>query len=167
MKPARMFQCKICMVERKEILPRFRTDRRKIVSDNSDIYNPCKCGAKFHKFIRPETKNFHEVLAEEKSQKSKWSSKIKRSRFSVDSIQPNLTKKAWSARQCTCLRKGQRAHTKISPNSSIEMKTIGTPDTRLIDTNVPLAPYQRPSINPSNLHLAQYLQYKALTNFEV
>ena len=167
MKSARTLQCKICMVERKEILSRFRTDRSKVINDNSDIYSSCKCGAKFHKFIRPKNEDTDEALAAEKSHKSKRSSKIKRSRFSVDSIQPNVKKKDWSARKRTSLRKGRRARAKISPNSSIEMEPIRTPDTRLIDTNVPFDPYRRPSINPSNLHLAQYLQYEASTNFEV
>ena len=33
MKSARTLQCKICMVERKEILSQFRTDRSKIMND--------------------------------------------------------------------------------------------------------------------------------------
>ena len=39
MKTARTIQCKICMLERKEIPPRFRTDKTKIMNDTSDIYS--------------------------------------------------------------------------------------------------------------------------------
>ena len=46
MKSARMLQCKSCMVERKNILSRFRSDKSKIINDNSDIYSSCKCGSK-------------------------------------------------------------------------------------------------------------------------
>ena len=67
MKSARTLQCKICMVERKKILSQFRTNRSKIMNDNSNIYSSCKCGAKFHKFIRPDTENTDEALAAEKS----------------------------------------------------------------------------------------------------
>ena len=166
MKSARTLQCKICMVERKEILSRFRTNRSKIMNDNSDIYSACKCGGKFHQFIRSDTKNTDEAPDAGKSHKSKRKSRIKRSRFSFDSIKQNVKKKDWSARKRTSLKKGRHARVRISPNSSIEMEPIRTPDTRLIDTNVPFAPYGRPSTNPSNLHLAQYLQYEASTNFE-
>ena len=38
-KSSRTLQCKICMVERKEILSRFDTNRHKIINDNSDIYS--------------------------------------------------------------------------------------------------------------------------------
>ena len=48
-------QCKICMVERKEILSCFRSDKSKIINDNSDNYSSCKCGRKFHKFDRTIT----------------------------------------------------------------------------------------------------------------
>ena len=91
------------MVERKEILSRFRTDRSRIMNGSSDIYSSCKCGAKFHKFIRPENKDTDEALAAKKSHKSKRSLETKRSRFSVDSIQPNVKKKDWSARKRTSL----------------------------------------------------------------
>ena len=52
MKSARTAQCKICMVERKEILKRFQTERNMTINDNSDIYSSCKCGGSFHKFSR-------------------------------------------------------------------------------------------------------------------
>ena len=48
MKSSRTPACKICMVERKEILHRFRTDRHKIMNDNSDIFSsPANARASF------------------------------------------------------------------------------------------------------------------------
>ena len=52
MKSAMTPQCKICMVERKEILHRKREDKNKIINDNSDIFSSCKCKCRFHKFGR-------------------------------------------------------------------------------------------------------------------
>ena len=62
MKSARTLQCKICMMERKEILSRFRIDGSKIMNDNSDIYSSCKYGAQFYQFVQPNTENTDEAL---------------------------------------------------------------------------------------------------------
>ena len=43
MKSSQTLQCKICMVERKKILHRMRSNKNKIINDNSDIYSSCKC----------------------------------------------------------------------------------------------------------------------------
>ena len=40
MKSAMMMNCKMCMVERKEILHRMKADKHKIINDNFDIF--CK-----------------------------------------------------------------------------------------------------------------------------
>ena len=142
MKSARMLQCKICVVERKETLSRFRTNRSKTTNCNSHIYGSCKCGAEFHQFILPDTKDTDEAPDAEKSHKSKRKSKIKRSRFSFDSIKQNVKEKDRSARKRTSLKKkGRRARKSISPTSSVEMEPIRTPDTRLIDKNLPFALY--------------------------
>ena len=52
MKSSRTPQCTICMVERTEILGRMRTNRSKVINDNSDIYASCKCRSRLHKFNR-------------------------------------------------------------------------------------------------------------------
>ena len=57
MKSVRTMQCKICMIERREILHRFKTDRKKVINDNSEIFGACKCWGRFHKFTRRQNKN--------------------------------------------------------------------------------------------------------------
>jgi hypothetical protein len=37
MKSAKTMNCKMCMVERKEILQRMKTNKHKLINDNSDI----------------------------------------------------------------------------------------------------------------------------------
>ena len=90
MKTARTLQCKICMTERKEILHRFRSDKSKVMNDNSDIYSSCKCKGRFHKFGR----NLHiETLRTRTPQKkvnSTRASKPKRNRFSFNLLSPRL-----------------------------------------------------------------------------
>ena len=48
------------------------------------------------------------------------------------------------------------ANRAVTPDSTFQTTTP-----RLIDTNVPGLQYRSPSINPTNLHLAQYAQYQA------
>ena len=43
---------KICTVERREILHRFKTIKIKIINNNSEIYGGCKRRYRFHKFGR-------------------------------------------------------------------------------------------------------------------
>jgi hypothetical protein len=38
MKYAKTMNCKMCMVERKEILQRMKTNKHKLINDNSDIF---------------------------------------------------------------------------------------------------------------------------------
>ena len=51
MKSARTARCKICMVERMEILHQIKTNKAQVINDNSDIFSSCKCGSRFHKFF--------------------------------------------------------------------------------------------------------------------
>ena len=67
MKSSRTLQCKICMVERKEILSRFRTNRSEIINDNSDIFSSCKCNSRFHKFSRQVTPILKKRLTQKKA----------------------------------------------------------------------------------------------------
>ena len=64
-----------------------RTDKSKVINDNSDIFAPCKCKSKFHKFSHNDP-----TLTTRKTQKkvptSTRHSKQKRSRFSFGSNSP-------------------------------------------------------------------------------
>ena len=49
-KSARTRDCRICMVERKQIMQALRDDKHKVINENDDIYAACKCSSRFHKF---------------------------------------------------------------------------------------------------------------------
>ena len=51
MKSARTMRCKICMIERLEILHQIKENKALVINNNSDIFSSCKCGARFHKFF--------------------------------------------------------------------------------------------------------------------
>ena len=141
MKSARTLQCKICMVARKEILSRFRSDKSKSINDNSDIYSSCKCGSKFNKFARTITTTLKMCLTQKKSPSNR-SSKTKCSRriATPRTLNPKaLTKRA---------------------TPSPEQETPWSPATpaQLIDTNVPGLPYRSPSANPANIERLQHIQ---------
>jgi hypothetical protein len=136
-KTARTLQCKICMTERKEILHRFRTDKSKIMNDNSDIYSSCKCKGRFHRFGRKlhiETLRMH---SPQKKVNSTRSSKPRRARFSF-----NLS----SPRYC-------------QPTNE-EAPVTPEPLVFLINTYVPGLPWRPPLANLSNLELAQLQEYQ-------
>ena len=84
MKSAMTPQCKICMVERKEICHRFRENKSKIINDNSDVFSSCKCRTKFHKFDRDLINVTLRKRSTQKKVKSTRHSKSKRKRFSFD-----------------------------------------------------------------------------------
>ena len=67
MKSSRTLQYKICMVERKEILSRFRANQSETINDNSDIFSSCKCNSRFHKFSREVTPTLMKRLTQKKS----------------------------------------------------------------------------------------------------
>ncbi len=84
MKSARTQQCKICMMERKQILLQLDTDKHKVINDNSDIFSSCKCGSKFHKFfctVNIETPRAHSKQKKVNSSKQKQHQKNKRFSF--------------------------------------------------------------------------------------
>ena len=83
MKSAKTASCKICMVERKEILHRFRNEKSKIMNDNSDIYASCTCGTRFHKFGRYLTNRTLRTRRTQKKVTSTRNSKQKRA-FTFD-----------------------------------------------------------------------------------
>ena len=151
MKSSRTLQCSICMMERKEILHRLKEDKSKVINDNSDIYSSCKCGSRFHKFtsrtITPTqtTRSTQKKVPSARKSKQKRNNRRKSRRMSITPI--NLTSPT------PFTTPSSRA---VTPDSTFQTTTP-----RLIDTNVPGLPFRSPSINPTNLHLAQYAQYQA------
>jgi hypothetical protein len=143
MKSARTLQCKICMTKRKEILHRFRTDKSKIMNDNSDIYSSCKCKGRFHKFGRYLHIDTLRTRTPQKKVSSTRASKPKRNRFSFNLSSPRF-----------CHPASEEAPVTPEPASPQE------PSVFLIDTNVPGLPWRAPSANPSNLELTQLQQYR-------
>ena len=146
MKSSRTLQCQICMMERKEILHRLREDKSKVINDNSDIYSSCKCGSRFHKFTdtRTITSTLRTRMTQKKVPSARKSKQIRHRRKSrqITPITPSAQVSTPSSRV-------------ITPESAYPTTTP-----RLIDTNVPGLPYRSPSLNPTNLHLAQYAQYQ-------
>ena len=143
-KSARTLQCKICMVERKEILKRMRTNKQTLINDNSDIYSSCKCEGRFHKFTRKlEIETLRTRLSQKKVSSTR-TSKQKRKRFSFNSITSSPT---------ICSPCNEEAP--ITP----EPASLQTP-VFLIDTNIPGLPWRPPTANPTNLELAQLQHYQ-------
>ena len=155
MKSARTSRCKLCTKERREILKRYQDGKKQLINDNSDIFSSCKCGAKFHKFIREV--NLQEALRTRSTQKKVKSSRPSERmrernppRFDFSDI-PNQTT------VCTpCNSVGM-----TSP-SSVEEPASSQPMTPIIfyDTNVPGLPYRTPTANPTRLELAQVREYQ-------
>eukprot|EP00956_Cyclotella_meneghiniana_P019390 scaffold33193_cov70-Cyclotella_meneghiniana.AAC.7 len=139
-------QCKLCMVERKEICHRLQENKQSIINDNSDIFSSCKCRAKFHKFGRNlHIETLRTRITQEKVNSTRHS-KAKRTRFFPDE-EPSTP----SSCKSYC-------HPCKEERSSPASLRIETP-VFLIDTNVPGLPYRSPSANPSNLKLAQVQHY--------
>ena len=122
-----------------------QSDKSKIINDNSDIYSSCKCKSRFHKFNRilePET------LRKRMTQKKVTStrhSKQTRKRFSFDLIP--------SESQANCIPCTPQA----APVTPEPASPQATPV--FLDTNVPGLPYRSPTLNPTNLELAQVRTY--------
>ena len=66
MKSAKTMNCKMCMVERKEILQRMKTNKHKLINDNSDIFARCSCKCRFHKFFRTDSTTLRTRLMQKK-----------------------------------------------------------------------------------------------------
>ena len=142
MKMARTLQCKICMTERKKILHRFRSDKTKIMNDNSDIYSSCKCKGRFHKFGCKLNIETLRTRSPQKKVSFTRTSKPKQSRFSFNLASPRF-----------CQPTNEEAPVTPEPASPQETPVF------LINTNVPGLPWRPPSANPSNLELMQLQQY--------
>jgi hypothetical protein len=155
MKSSRTMQCKICMVERKEILHRFKTDKSKIMNYNSDIFSSCKCCSRFHKFCRVTNPTLTTRMTQKKVPSTRHS-KQKRKRFSFDNVNSPKT-------PITPQSNDESVATPLTP----EMASPSTPEAApvfLIDTNILGFPYRSPTLNPTNLELAQLQYYHSLSN---
>ena len=155
MKSARTSRCKLCMKERREILERFQNGRKLLINDNSDIFSSCKCGAKFHKFIREV--NLQEALRTRSTQK-----KVKPSKLSKQLRKKNPPRFDFSEiTNQTNVYTPCRSVGVTSP-SSVEEPASSLPMMPVIfyDTNVPGLPYRTPTSNPTRLELAQVQEYR-------
>eukprot|EP00984_Skeletonema_dohrnii_P021597 scaffold10835_cov137-Skeletonema_dohrnii-CCMP3373.AAC.2 len=65
-KSARTRACKICMVERKQIMKALRDDKHKVINENDDIYAACKCSTRFHKFAHIDSDALRTRLKQKK-----------------------------------------------------------------------------------------------------
>ncbi len=153
MKTSRTLQCKICMMERKEILHRFRTDRYKIINDNSDIFSSCKCGSAFHKFFRTiTTKTTLRTRSPQKKVTSTRQSKPTRRRFSFFNIL-RQTPSPTTNEQCQPCSTSTVGST--STSSTDEPASPPVAPVFLFDPNSPGFPTRSPSCYPTNLERAQ------------
>ena len=158
MKSSRTLQCNICMVERKEILSRFRTNRSDIINDNSDIFSSCKCNSRFHKFSRKVTPTLKKRLTQKKANSTQNSKQKRKKRFSFNNLN--------SPRTCIQVTPNSPDMSIMSADISLMSPPTGPPI--LYNTNVPGLPYRSPTANPSNLEYAQVRHYlDMIPNMEV
>ena len=52
MKSHKKLNCVLCMKERLEISKRWREDKDKLINDKAEMYGPCQCRTRFHRFTR-------------------------------------------------------------------------------------------------------------------
>lgn len=133
MKSSRTRECTICMVERKQIINSLRKNKYKVINDNSDIYSPCKCSSKFHKFKHDSTMAL-------------------RTRLTQNEVTPNKRSKKKNRKHSKLATPNASSSKPVTPESG-ELFPESPPE--LIDTNVPWAPYRTPCANPPRLHLEQ------------
>jgi len=135
-KSARTRACKICMVERKQIMKALRDDKHKVINENDDIYAACKCSTRFHKFAHID-------------------SDALRTRLTQKKVTPKRKSKKACGHRKPVPPTGQENRQQTTPEL---VRLLESPN-RLIDTNVPGLPYRSPCEHPSNLHLAQRRQW--------
>ena len=44
--------CVLCMKERLEILRRWKSNKNKLINDKHEMFGPCQCKTRFHRFYR-------------------------------------------------------------------------------------------------------------------
>ena len=70
------------------------TNKSKVIKDNSDIFSSCKCGTKFHKFLRKVTMTLMAYLTQKEVTAGRSSkTKRKNKRFSFDTLCQPCTSK--------------------------------------------------------------------------
>jgi hypothetical protein len=141
MKSTKTMQCKLCMMERREILHRFWSDKSKIMNHNSEIFGTCKCNPRFHQFYRKLTVETLKTRMMQKKVTSTRHSKQKRSRKSQQftfSLSPQKSRK----RPC-CPHEA----TPVTPKPASPLAALVI----FYDTNVPGLPYRVPPPIPWTL----------------
>ena len=140
MKSSRTPQCKLCMMERKEILCRMRADPSKIINDNSDICASCKCRSRFHKFNRIEP-TLRKRMTQKKVSSNRKSKQNRRKRVS------NIS----SLKYCQ----------PVTPSTPVTPEAETPPPTPLpVDTNIPGLPYESPTLHPTRLQLDRLVAWR-------
>ena len=123
-KSARTRDCRLCMMERKQIMQAMCDDKYKVINENDDIYASCKCSTRFHEFT-----HIHSHALKTRLTQKKVTPKRKGRRTSSSSSSSS------SKRKCT-------RH--VSPTSPSTDNCQTTPESvspiPLIDTNVPWEP---------------------------
>ena len=156
MKSSRTLRCNICMVERNELLSRFRNNKRDVINDNSDIFSSCKCMSNFHKFIRTIEPTLRTRMTQKKvTSKRKSTSNRRRSRL----YKRQRRKSSASSPISTCLPCSPSSTSVSSIESASLSETPG-----FLDTNVPWSPHKSPNVQPTNLQLARYQSYMEQMN---
>jgi hypothetical protein len=146
MKSTKTMMCKLCMMERREILHRFRSDKSKIMNHNSEIFGTCKCNPRFHQFYRELTV---ETLKTHMTQKKVTSTRRKSQQFTFSPSPQKSHKKPCYLHEATPVTP--------EPASPLAAPVI------FYDTNVPGLPHRSPTPNPTNLELAQVQHYLQLS----
>lgn len=162
MKSACTANCKLCMVERIEILHRMRTDKSKVINDNSDIFAPCKCKSKFHKFSHNDP-----TLTTRKTQKkvptSTRHSKQKRSRFSFGSNSPLSKQSPVLCSPCST-KSASTTKTPVTPEPASPVDAGFLIDMNLFPGPENEAPNYVPITQLTNLQRDQLVSYERLEN---
>ncbi len=89
MKSAKTMNCKMCMVERKEILHRMKSKKHKLINENSDIFARCSCKCRFHKVFRTDSTTLRTLLTQKKVT-SRRDSKLPRVHHIVTFMDPDV-----------------------------------------------------------------------------
>ena len=55
MKSHKKLNCNLCMKERLEILKLWNDDKLKLINEKHELYGPCQCNTRFHRFVRTNT----------------------------------------------------------------------------------------------------------------
>ena len=110
-------------------LARFRTNRSKIINENSDIFSSCKCNSRVHKFSYTVTPALKKNLTQKKSNSTRHSKQKRKKRFSF---------KLTSPRTCTPVSPVSPDMSIISPDISLMSPPTGRPPT-FYDTNISLS----------------------------